>query len=110
MSFKVVILKSARHDLNELRNYIVNKFSHETWLITSDKLKSSLKTLELSPFSGCVPEEIEMLNLGPFRQIISDMNRIIYETRQDVVFVHAIVDTRRNLTSLLTKRLMHSTL
>jgi toxin ParE1/3/4 len=101
-------LKSAQHDLKELRNYIVRKFSHTTWLATSEKLKGALKTLEALPLSGNAPEEIEMLNLGSFRQIVSGMNRIIYETRQDVVFIHAIVDTRRNMTDLLTRRLLLS--
>jgi toxin ParE1/3/4 len=108
MSFKVVILKSAQYDLRELRNYMVRKFSHDAWLLTSEKLRKSLKILEVSPLVGAVPVEIELLNLGPFRQIISGMNRIIYETRQDVVFIHVIADTRRNMTELLTKRLLHS--
>jgi plasmid stabilization system protein ParE len=109
MSFKVVILKSAQYDLKELRSYLVGKFSQETWSTTSSKLKNALKTLETSPLSGAVPAEIEMLNLGPFRQIVSGMNRIIYETRQDIVFVHVIADTRKNMTALLTKRLLVST-
>jgi plasmid stabilization system protein ParE len=108
MSFKVVILKSAKYDIKQLRNYIVRKFSHETWLMTSEKLQKALRTLETTPLLGAVPEEIEMLNLGPFRQIVSGMNRIIYETRQDVVFIHVIADTRRNMTDLLTQRLLHS--
>lgn len=108
MSFKVVILQSAQHDLKELRNYLVRHFSHSTWMLTSDKLKVALKALEASPLSGAVPAEIEMLNLGPFREIVCGMNRIIYETRQDVVFVHVIADTRRNMVDILTKRLLAS--
>jgi hypothetical protein len=47
-----------------------------------------------------------MLDLNEYRQVVSGMNRIIYEIRQDAVFIHAVVDVRRDMVSLLTKRLL----
>jgi hypothetical protein len=47
-----------------------------------------------------------MLNLSEYRQVLCGMNRIIYEIRQDVVFIHAVVDVRRDMVSLLTRRLL----
>lgn len=34
------------------------------------------------------------------------MNRIIYEVRQDAIYIHIIVDTRRDFNALLTRRLL----
>jgi hypothetical protein len=45
------------------------------------------------------------LNLTQYRQILSGMNRIIYEVRQDAVYIHLVVDTRRDLKDVLMQRL-----
>jgi hypothetical protein len=34
------------------------------------------------------------------------MNRIVYEVRQDIVYIHIVCDTRKDMKSLLTRRLM----
>jgi plasmid stabilization system protein ParE len=106
MSFKVVILESAEYDLKELRDYIVKNFSLETWQNTYDKLKKAIRNLKIFPHAGAIPEEIEKLNLSQYRQIISGMNRIIYEVRQDTIYIHIIVDARRDMQPLLTRRLL----
>ena len=106
MSFKVVILNSAKLDLKELRDYVIARFSRSGWMETSEGLKKSMLMLAASPQTGSVPGEIEMLDLNEYRQVVSGMNRIIYEIRQDAVFIHAVVDVRRDMVSLLTKRLL----
>ncbi|PKH83979.1 plasmid stabilization protein [Pseudomonas sp. Choline-02u-1] len=106
MSLKVVILQSAQTDLKEIRTYLVKEFSSQIWQKTYADLKISILGLADLPYSGSIPEEIEKLNLGQYRQIISGMNRIIYEVREKTVFVHIIVDTRKSLPALLMKRLL----
>lgn len=106
MSFNVVILHSAKLDLKELRDYLIARFSRSVWLDTSQNLKKTMLMLAVSPQAGSVPDEIEMLNLSDYRQVSCGMNRIIYEIRQDVVFIHAVVDVRRDMVSLLTRRLL----
>lgn len=103
---KVVILKSAEADLVALRGYIVKNFSVTTWQATYAKLKLAIRNLARFPLLGGIPDELETLNLTQYRQIVSGMNRIIYEVRQDAVYVHLIVDTRRDLTEVLMQRLL----
>lgn len=103
---KVVVLASAEEDLKELRAYIVQNFSRHTWKKTYDKLKESMRNLALFPYLGAVPEELEAVNLNQYRQILSGMNRVIYEVRQDTVFIHVIVDSRRDMMSFLMVRLL----
>ena len=103
---KVVILASAENDLKELRRYIVKNFSQATWQISYGKLKNAIRNLTHFPHLGSIPEELAALNLSPYRQILSGMNRIIYETRQDTVYIHIIVDTRRDMKSFLMQRLV----
>lgn len=103
---KVVILASAELDLKELRSYLVKNFSQDTWQKTYGKLKESIRHLATVPHVGSIPEELEALNLSQYRQILSGMNRIIYETRQDAVYIHLMVDTRRDMKSFLMRRLV----
>jgi len=106
VSFKVVILEAAEQDLKEIRTYIIRNFSFETWQSTYENIKISIRNLKEFPLAGAIPEEIEKLNLSQYRQVLSGMNRIIYEVRQDTLYIHIIVDARRSMKSLLTRRLL----
>ncbi len=106
MGLRVVILDSAEKDLKELRAYILKTFSADTWRTTYAKIKEAIRHLQNFPQAGGIPEEIEKLNLTQYRQVISGMNRVIYEVRQDVIYIHIVVDVRRDMNALLTRRLL----
>ncbi|KOX98724.1 type II toxin-antitoxin system RelE/ParE family toxin [Pseudomonas nunensis] len=108
MSFKVVILQSAETDLKELRTYLTKHFSTQIWQGTYASLKAAIRHLGTLPYAGSIPDEIEKLNLRHYRQILSGMNRVIYEVREKTVYVHIIADTRKDLPTLLMKRLLQS--
>lgn len=109
MALRVVILDSAEQDLKELRAYILKSFSLDSWHTTYAKIKEAIRNLQTFPQAGSIPDEIEKLNLTQYRQILAGMNRIIYEVRQDTIYVHVIVDARRDMDSLLTRRLLRVT-
>ena len=106
MILKIVILESAEQDLKDLRKYMVKNFSLKIWQNTYEQIKTVIRHLKSFPYTGSIPEELEKLNLSQYRQVISGMNRIIYEVRQDTLYIHVIVDGRRDLTALLTRRLL----
>ena len=103
---KIVILESAELDLQDLRAYIVKDFSAATWQKTFKQIKASIRNLASFPLLGSVPDELETLNLTQYRQVISGQNRIIYEVRQDTIYIHLVVDSRRDLLSFLLRRLV----
>ncbi len=103
---KVVILAAAQADLHALRRYSVKNFSSATWRSTFSKLKGAIRNLAEFPYLGGIPPELETVHLTQFRQLLSGMNRIIYEVRGDTVYVHIIADTRRDMQSLLMERLV----
>ena len=57
---------------------------------------------------GTIPPELEKLGLVQYRQILSGKNRIIYELRQNLIYIHIIADTRKEFRSLLMNRLLAS--
>ena len=105
---RVVILEGAEHDLKDLRFYIIKNFSSDAWRLTYEKLKQTIRNLRDFPLAGGIPDEIEKLHLSQYRQVISGSNRIVYEVRQDIIFIHMIVDVRRDMKSLLTRRLLRT--
>ena len=110
MQYQVVILKSAKQDLQGLKAEFDSAphFPDDVWQASYDKIRESIQRLENSPNAGSIPDEIEKLNLVQYRQVICGMNRILYELRQNAVYVHLIADTRRKATDLLMRRLMRS--
>lgn len=106
MSYKIVILASAEQDMKELRSYIVKSFSPATWQDTYGKLKNAIRNLQSFPLAGSIPEELERLSLTQYRQIISGMNRVIYEIRQEIIYIHIVADTRKDMKTLITQRLL----
>jgi toxin ParE1/3/4 len=106
MSLSVVFLKSAEQDLKELKIYLVRNFGQASWQGSYKAIKKSVGMLQTFPLKGKIPDELENLNLTQYRQIISGMNRIICEVRQETVFIHIVCDTRKDMQLLLTKRLL----
>jgi plasmid stabilization system protein ParE len=106
MAMAIVILESAEQDLRDFRAYLVKNFSSDIWVDSYAKLKKSMRDLRDFPLAGHMPEEIEKLNLSQYRQVISGLNRIVYEVRQDGIYIHMIVDVRRDMNALLMQRLL----
>lgn len=106
MKYEVVILKSAEQDLRNLRTYLLKSFGVDTWRESHDKIKAAIDNLKSFPYSGVIPEMLEHINLAQYRQVIAGKNRIIYEVRRRIVYIHIVTDTRRDMKSLLTRRLL----
>ncbi|MFZ6767743.1 type II toxin-antitoxin system RelE/ParE family toxin [Undibacterium sp. Di26W] len=106
MGRRIVILASAEQDLKELRSYLIKNFSAKTWQDSYSKIKDAIRHLQQFPYAGIIPDELEKLSLSQYRQVLSGMNRIIYEVRQDTAYIHIIADTRRDMSGLLTRRLL----
>ena len=103
---QVFILDSAEQDLKELRAYILGRFSPERWNATYGHIKEAILMLASHPLAGSMPEELVDFGASQYRQIISGKNRIIYETRDQAIYIHIIVDTRKDLQSHLATRLL----
>ncbi|TCG06762.1 plasmid stabilization protein [Paraburkholderia steynii] len=100
---KYRILPTARIGIDELRSYIVRTFGWETWSQTSAQIQETVAHIRQFPESGHVPAELEGFVDDSFRQAISGKNRIIYQVRDDTVYIHLFVDTRRDLLGLLQR-------
>jgi toxin ParE1/3/4 len=101
------ILPTARIGIDELRNYVAHTFGWQTWRQTSAQLQEAITRIRQYPESGHVPAELEGFFGDSFRQVLSGRNRIIYQVRDDTVFLHLVADTRRDLPALLQRIVLH---
>ncbi|MFZ2170584.1 MAG: type II toxin-antitoxin system RelE/ParE family toxin, partial [Methylococcaceae bacterium] len=58
------------------------------------------------PDRGSIPKELLSLGIRQYRQVIEKPYRIIYETFVDKIVVHAVLDGRRDMQSLLMQRIL----
>lgn len=103
---KVYFLAGAEADLKELRRYILQNFGEAAWLDSYQRIKDSVRRLQTAPESGPIPDELADLHLSQYRQVVSGVNRILYEVRGDTLYIHLVCDCRRDLRTLLHRRLL----
>lgn len=106
MTHKIIFLRQAELDLIELKKYILEHFSYKIWQISYNNIKKTIHSIALFPERGSIPSEMTKLNLNRYRQAISGKNRIIYEIGSQIIYIHIICDTRKDMMSLLVKRLL----
>ncbi len=103
---KVVFLHSAEQDLLELKSYVLKNFGAAAWRASYRKIRDAVSRLKKFPNGGHVPDELVRLNIGHYRQVIAGMYRIIYEVRDETLFIHLVCDTRKEMRALLVQRLL----
>ncbi len=106
MSLKVELSKSALNDLYEINDYYLVEVSDAVAIEIIDKLENAVLSLGDLPDRGHTPRELIDLGLMEIKEIVSDQYRIVYEVMKNVVVVHAILDSRRDIQTLLHKRLL----
>lgn len=103
---RVVFLAGAEEDLRDLRQYLLRNFGKPVWQETYRQIRESIRAIQAFPQGGSIPDELRGLGLAQYRQLISGMNRIIYEVRGEVLYIHIVCDTRRDMRTLLSHRLL----
>ncbi len=108
MAFSVQLAKGAVHDLEELYDYIA---LHDTPAKADrilDKIEKKLSGLSESPERGSYPKELLVLGVREYREIFFKLYRIIYRVQKNRVYVLLIVDGRRDMQTLLQRRLLQA--
>ena len=104
----VVFLRSAERDLMELKDYVLSNFGKIAWRTSYKKIKDAVGRLKKFPLEGRVPDELASLNVTQYRQAVAGMNRVISEVRGPTLYIHIVCDTRKDMQSLLTRRLLRA--
>jgi len=105
---QVVFLNSAEHDIKELKSYVVKKFGKPAWTTGYQEIKSVISNVADGTITGQIPYELLDLNANKYRQVLTTMNKVIYEIIDDTVYIHIVCDQRRDFATLLMQRLFRA--
>jgi len=103
--YKVVWTKSAVSDLESIIEYI-SKNSPLTARALFHKLKKQIDTLSYSPQRGRHIPELQEQGIFLYRELIISPWRVMYRVHERIVYIMAIIDSRRNVEDILLEKLI----
>lgn len=106
MKFTVHLIEDAEKDILGIYRYAERNDSVEQANQLLEKIEETIQKLETFPLRGHVPPELERIGVFDFREVHYKPFRIIYDIRKSEVFVHCVLDGRRDLQELLQKRVL----
>ncbi len=104
--YQVRITEEAELDLVELYDYIARKDSVENADYVLDHIETLILSLDQQPARGHYPPELEKQGIKDFREVHFKPYRVIYEIVGNRVIVLGVFDGRRDMQSLLERRLL----
>jgi toxin ParE1/3/4 len=104
--FEVLLTGDAVRDLEEIFEYIAERDDPSKAGHVLDRIENVLQSLANFPERGSHPKELLQLGIRDYRQTYFKPYRVIYRVVPQRVYVYLIVDGRRDLQTLLTRRLL----
>ena len=104
--FEVLLTDGAEQDLEAIHDYIsefdyVANANHAL-----DELMEVVKSLSRFPERGSYPKELVSLGIKEYRQTFFKPYRVIYRVTGSQVIIYLIADGRREMQSVLARRLL----
>ena len=106
MPFAVLLTNDAARDLDELYDYIAVHDSPRKADFVLERIEKTFSTLSEFPERGVYPKELLKLGIREYREIFFKPYRIIYRVIDKHVYVLLVVNGRRDMHSLLQRRLL----
>ncbi len=104
--FEVLLTEGAERDIEELYDYVVEFDSPAKAEQLLRRLLATTERLARFPERGAWPKELLALGIREYRQTFIRPYRVIYRVLGKRVFVYLIADGRREMQSLLARRLL----
>jgi toxin ParE1/3/4 len=105
-AFEVLLADDAERDLDDIFMYV----AEHDGIINAEKVLTALGNacakLASFPERGNVPKELQSVGISEYREARFKPYRIIYRVFGRRVIVYCIVDGRRDMQSLLQRRLL----
>lgn len=103
--YQVRITSEAEKDIVGIYDYIAKKDTRQNAQYVLDGLEKLILGLDKNPERGCYPPELSCQGIKEYREVIFKPYRAIYEIAGNKVIVHVCVDGRRDMKTLLERRL-----
>jgi toxin ParE1/3/4 len=106
MTHPIRITRAAWRDLEEICTWIADNDSPQNTIRVLDRLMETAESISKLPHRGTRPKELPAGLESEYRQVFFKPYRIIYEVARTEVVIHLIADGRRDLRSLVFRRLI----
>jgi toxin ParE1/3/4 len=104
--FEVLITEGAEQDLESIHDYIAEFDCVANANYVLDQLMDVVKSLSTFPERGSYPKELVALGIKEYRQTLFKPYRVIYRIVGSQVIIYLIADGRRDMQSVLARRLL----
>ena len=104
--FEVLLTEGAEQDLEAIHDYIAEFDCVANANYVLDQLMEVVETLSRFPERGSFPKELVALGIKEYRQTAFKPYRVIYRVTGNQVVIYLIADGRRDMQSVLARRLL----
>jgi len=108
MKHRVLLTAGAERDLEEIYDHLAATDSKASAEHVLDRLLAVAADRSVLPERGSIPKELRALGIREFRQLFFKPYRVIYRVAGRDVFIVLVADGRRELQSLLERRLLRA--
>jgi toxin ParE1/3/4 len=106
MGFQVVLTEDAERDLEDIVTHIATHDSPQSAGHVLSRILEIAEGLAAAPTRGSQPKELRGLGDQEYRQVFFKPYRLIYRVVGQQVAIYLIADGRRDMQSLLARRLL----
>ena len=104
--FTVLLTEGAEQDLEAIHDYIAEFDCVANANNVLDALMNVVENLSKFPERGSYPKELVSLGIKEYRQTFFKPYRVIYRVTGRQVIIYLMADGRRDMQSVLTRRLL----
>ena len=108
MPFLVQLTDDAARDLEEVCSYIAEHDTPRSADLVLDQVEETICSRTEFPQRGTYPRELLKFGIREFRETFFKPYRIIYRVKENDVHVLVIADGRRDMHTLLQRRLLEA--
>ncbi len=102
----MILTFEAERDIVDIVDYISKKDTPQNADYVLDNLESLVLSLDEAPERGHYPAELSVQGIKEFKEVIFKPYRVIYEIIGNKVIVHLCADGRRDMKTILERRLI----
>ncbi|MFA4922246.1 MAG: type II toxin-antitoxin system RelE/ParE family toxin [Candidatus Neomarinimicrobiota bacterium] len=106
MNYNVYIIADAEEDIFSIYKYVTTNDSLQKAETLFGNIEEKISNLSELANRGHIPPELERIGIYEYREIHFKPYRIIYQISESDVYVHCVLDGRRDLEDLLQERLL----
>ena len=108
MNYTVLLTDDAVQDLENIDSYLSDNDSIEAADYVLSMIEEVMANLAELPDRGTYPKELSLLGIKEYRELFFKPYRVIYRVVEDKVYVYVITDGRRDMQTLLSRRLLEA--